>query len=765
MGGAGFAAGLYQGYQDAQDRALQAQQLKIQQDMAKAQQKAMESEDQLKGLQLQSFMRKVEAEQRLPGMQAGLLGPEGAALGPGQQGPPVPPPPPEIDRRKLVTFLQTAAQAGQDPQQVLALMGVGDPRIKAIADSLLPETFEKLGEGDILVNKRTGEPKAAGFPKREKPTVVPAGGTAIFPSGERYEAPQKPSDQPKPIVASPGQVILLPDGRQVQIPAGPQKPVAVGPGQQLVDPSTGQPIYSAPPEQPRPVVVPPGASMVTPGQSQPAFTAPPAPQPPQKPMAVSPGQTVIDPTTGQPIYSAPAAEKEQKPLAVSPGQTVIDPSTGQPIYSAPPGQERPVVVPPGASMVMPGAAQASYTAPPPPEKPQKPIPVSPGQTLVDPETGLPMYQAPAPPERPSVVPAGGSLVMPGQKEPSYTAPTAPRQPVSLSPGQTLVQPETGKQIFTAPAGPGKPMTVSPGQFVFDPVTGSTVFTAPGGPGKQQDYGDRLESAAAAWWATKHGRPGNFWEMLQEDPLAAEKLQRTVMYDQPLELARARMEEATKAERKKLLTTSEAKDLGVPFGTTKGEAEGIMPIPAQAREALAGYDTARTIIADIKQYSEKVNTAAGGLKGKAQQSMKLWGAWTQSDPDAAMLASKAGELASIARSLGEKGALANQDVARAAGLVPGVLDTREVAVKKLQDMNEIINRGEANYRKSLGIDARTPPPKSPRQPKPQVPDPMKAIPVPPGLSKRQEEIYRKTYMDELNKKRQQMQGGTNAPPAQ
>ena len=101
----------------------------------------------------------------------------------------------------------------------------------------------------------------------------------------------------------------------------------------------------------------------------------------------------------------------------------------------------------------------------------------------------------------------------------------------------------------------------------------------------------------------------------------------------------------------------------------------------------------------------MNKAQGGLAGRARQTAKLWGAYTQSDPDAALLMSKAGELASIARSLGEKGALANQDVARAAGLVPGPLDTATVAIKKIEDMEKIINTGEGNYRKSLGIGGK------------------------------------------------------------
>jgi hypothetical protein len=187
----------------------------------------------------------------------------------------------------------------------------------------------------------------------------------------------------------------------------------------------------------------------------------------------------------------------------------------------------------------------------------------------------------------------------------------------------------------------------------------------------------------------------------------------------------------------------------------------MPITAHQRESLAGYDTSRAIIADIRNYSEKINTSAGGLRGRAAQGMKLWGAWTQSDPDAALLQSKIGELASVARSLGEKGALANMDVARAAALVPGVLDTREVAQKKIADMLTIINKGEANFRKSLGIDARAPGKSGTAVPPPKPTDPLAHIPVPAGLTPKQEQLYREAYAAEKAKKQKQM--NPNAKP--
>lgn len=581
MGGQGFGQGLTQGLQQAQDRQLQMQHLKLQQDFAKYQQKTMETQDQLHQLQLGELQKKIEAETRLPSMQENLLGPQGGAMNPGAQGP-MPEAAPEIDRRKLASFLQAASAAGQDPEQVLHLMGMADPRIAAIAETLKPETFTKIGEGEQLISNKTKQPVAKGPAKAHVMTP----GSTLFREGEQ----------------------------NVQAPAAPEKP-----------------------------------------------------------------------------------------LVLSPGQTVM--------------------LPDGQSFTLPGA-----------------------------------------PEKPMVVPPGASIVKPGETTPSFTAPMAPAKPVAVSPGQSLVQPETGQTVFTAPEAPSKPMSVAPGGTVIDPKTGNTIFTAPPGSAKPPDFGDRLESLAASYGQTHFGRATTFTELLTFDPIQAAKLRDQAMVTEPATIAAGKLAATIPERKNELLSPTEANELGVPFGTTKGQAQGVMPITAHQRESLAGYDTSRTIIADIKQYSEKINTEAGGITGKAQQAMKLWGAWTQSNPDAALLNSKIGELASVARSLGEKGALANQDVARAAALVPTVLDTREVAQKKIKDMMAIIDHGEANFRKSLGLDARAPmqSSKAPSVKEPP-PDPLASIPVPQGLTPQQEKVYREAYAAERARKQQQMNGKTNAKP--
>jgi hypothetical protein len=314
-------------------------------------------------------------------------------------------------------------------------------------------------------------------------------------------------------------------------------------------------------------------------------------------------------------------------------------------------------------------------------KTRGPIAMSPGQTLVDPVTGFPMMSLDAKPEKPDkpmVVPAGASLMTP-----------------------------EGTLLSTAPEKDGKPNirevdTPQGRQFVHvtpegvQPI-GQPIQTAPKEPkGIDQENAVAKELYGKNYADLDQAQATQVNRMIQQRRIEVAGATAGIQ-------AKARIEEQQTAP----LSVEEANKLGVPYGTTREQANGMMVMTPQQREAITGFDTARTIIADIQKYSERVNTASAGLSGRGSQAMKLWGAWTQSDPDAALLMSKAGELASVARSLGEKGALANQDVARAAALIPSVLDTREVAAQKIQDMMTIINQGELNFRKSLGVGAMAP----------------------------------------------------------
>ena len=313
-----------------------------------------------------------------------------------------------------------------------------------------------------------------------------------------------------------------------------------------------------------------------------------------------------------------------------------------------------------------------------------------------------------------------------------------RNPVVASPGSTVLipQPDGTFQEKLISERPEKAMIVPEGGKLVNPVTG--VAIAQGNPKaeKPKDFGDANEAVAEELYS----KP--FAQLDQKQKAAVNARVKKDKTD----VAAAGAEVRADVAMNQPLPPNQANELGVPYGTTREQAKGLPVLTPQQREGLMAYDSARSILADIAQYSERVNVASGGLTGKAKQSMKLWGAWTQSDPDAALLQAKAGELSMIARSLGEKGALANQDIARAAGLIPLVTDTQDVAIKKIHDMTAIIDRGEANYRKSLGVGAR--------QPVQEKAATAQDIPIPKGIPAEQHDAYRKAYRDQQRK----MQGG-------
>jgi hypothetical protein len=312
----------------------------------------------------------------------------------------------------------------------------------------------------------------------------------------------------------------------------------------------------------------------------------------------------------------------------------------------------------------------------------------------------------------------------------------------------------------------KPMNVAAGGRIVDPKTGQVIYEAPAAPPKPPDFGDRVESAAAIYMKSAYGIDGgNMAQLIATDPISAEKVRQKALVDEPTIIAGAKQEQNIRNQQQELLTPEEANKLAVPYGTKKKDAAGIMPLTTVQRESMASFDTARIIIDDIDQYSKKVNKAPGGAMGRLEQGSKLWGAYTQSDPDAAMLQSKAGELARLARSMGEKGAMAEGDIARSAALVPGATDTKDVAVKKIQDLKSLIDQTEGAFRDSVGLKKR---PANTGTKKPvQQEDPTTAnIPVPKNLSPKQQEIFKQEYLRQRQKVQGEMQKGpTNAAKPQ
>lgn len=148
----------------------------------------------------------------------------------------------------------------------------------------------------------------------------------------------------------------------------------------------------------------------------------------------------------------------------------------------------------------------------------------------------------------------------------------------------------------------------------------------------------------------------------------------------------------------ILNPTEASMLGVPYGTTKTEAagQGMSAVPQAKREVLASFDTAVNILKDVETYSKKVNTFNAGIGGATRlaKGVSNWaGGKTQTAPDVTALMNKTGELSMLIRALGEKGALAEGDVARGLKLIPTEFDTSTVAKQKLNDLRDLFAKNK------------------------------------------------------------------------
>ena len=197
MGGPGFALGLSQGLQHAQQRQMEMQRLQLEQDFNKSRQKQMETEDALHSLQLQSLSKKMAQEAALPGQMNEVLG---------QPAPSAPSTTPEgvgIDRRKLAALLQAAAQAGQDPNQLLNFMALADPRIRALQQSLQPPVLKELNPGQSLVEVRPGEDMPPPQPAPVPTTPRAAATTPTSPQADLGGIQQQLQDLDQQLAATP----------------------------------------------------------------------------------------------------------------------------------------------------------------------------------------------------------------------------------------------------------------------------------------------------------------------------------------------------------------------------------------------------------------------------------------------------------------------------------------------------------------------------------------------------------------------------------
>ena len=148
---------------------------------------------------------------------------------------------------------------------------------------------------------------------------------------------------------------------------------------------------------------------------------------------------------------------------------------------------------------------------------------------------------------------------------------------------------------------------------------------------------------------------------------------------------------------KPLQPSQSLTARMPLGSSLRQAVGKMPLSEVEVNTLQEAEKAKILIEDIEKYALRVPDVKPGLLNRAVGGASNYAkALAQTNQDAYMLTTKHGEMANLARSLGEKGVLTEQDMARVKDLLPLLSDVMAVRKQKLVDLRAIVDKGLAVY---------------------------------------------------------------------
>jgi hypothetical protein len=117
--------------------------------------------------------------------------------------------------------------------------------------------------------------------------------------------------------------------------------------------------------------------------------------------------------------------------------------------------------------------------------------------------------------------------------------------------------------------------------------------------------------------------------------------------------------------------------------------GRVILKPKARDTMQVLSAAEGILDELSAMSANINVGNSGTRWLSGSKAAAEGA-IQSRPDVAVYNSaRTGFLATIARATGERGVLTDRDILRAQQLIPGILDSKEVAAGKILMLREFI----------------------------------------------------------------------------
>jgi len=157
----------------------------------------------------------------------------------------------------------------------------------------------------------------------------------------------------------------------------------------------------------------------------------------------------------------------------------------------------------------------------------------------------------------------------------------------------------------------------------------------------------------------------------------------------------------------------------PIGTTfrQAQAAGAGVQTGQEQTRVAEADAALAVLDQLEDLAVGddgvLRGVEPGLLNRASAGLDFGlSLLTQDDPRASLFRDlRQGTISRFIRTLGERGALSDGDVARAEGLLPRIFplpDSGPVASQKIQDLRGIINQGIANLNREQGAETPTEP---------------------------------------------------------
>ena len=139
-------------------------------------------------------------------------------------------------------------------------------------------------------------------------------------------------------------------------------------------------------------------------------------------------------------------------------------------------------------------------------------------------------------------------------------------------------------------------------------------------------------------------------------------------------------------------------MGVPYGTTKGQAVGLQPTSQKVKDTINNLNKADVIANQIEKAVDKLELGDNPASAAIRAAQLYIEARSKSNVNAVAYESlKEGLLAQLARATGEVGVLTDQDIQRARSLLPSFNDTKETAKAKISQLRSFFS----DLKKSIG----------------------------------------------------------------